>query len=180
MKNTIQKNSGKRTAVIVILWTAVVLWMSLIFYFSMENSEKSSQSSNSVIEIILSFADKNFDSYTQAEKSAICEKYSFFIRKTAHFSIYTVLGGLIYAALSYQYNNNNRRKTAVLSFAIGAVYAVSDEIHQYFVPGRACQLRDMLIDSCGVLTGIAVFMLIIKLSVSKNKARKTKQQIPEV
>ena len=37
---------------------------------------------------------------------------------------------------------------------IGFLYAVSDEIHQYFVPGRAMQARDVLIDTAGVLLGI--------------------------
>ena len=46
------------------------------------------------------------------------------------------------------------------AFAIGALYAVSDEIHQIFVPGRSCELRDILIDSAGVLVGILAFQLL--------------------
>ena len=42
------------------------------------------------------------------------------------------------------------------SLAIGVIYAVSDEIHQYFVPGRSMQISDIVIDSFGVLSGIFV------------------------
>lgn len=31
---------------------------------------------------------------------------------------------------------------------------MTDEVHQLFVPGRSCQVTDMLIDSCGVLAGV--------------------------
>ncbi|MFQ8632799.1 MAG: VanZ family protein, partial [Intestinibacter bartlettii] len=48
------------------------------------------------------------------------------------------------------------------------LYAISDEIHQYFVPGRACQFRDVMIDSCGALFGIAV-IVILKKMVNKIK-----------
>ena len=39
---------------------------------------------------------------------------------------------------------------------IGVLYAVTDEVHQYFVPGRSCELRDALIDACGVAAGVAI------------------------
>ena len=48
------------------------------------------------------------------------------------------------------------RKPALPAFIIGFFYAVSDEIHQYFVPGRAMQARDVLIDTAGVFFGICI------------------------
>jgi len=45
-------------------------------------------------------------------------------------------------------------------FAAGVLYAVTDEIHQSFVPGRSCELRDVLIDSVGVLTGVTILWLL--------------------
>ena len=43
------------------------------------------------------------------------------------------------------------------SIMLGLVYAASDEIHQLYVPGRAGQFRDVLIDSAGVLLGICIY-----------------------
>lgn len=43
-----------------------------------------------------------------------------------------------------------------LMFAVGALYAVSDEIHQSFVPGRDCSAADLLADVLGLAVGLAV------------------------
>ena len=48
------------------------------------------------------------------------------------------------------------RKPVLPAFIIGFFYAVSDEIHQYFVPGRAMQSQDVLIDTAGVFLGICI------------------------
>ena len=52
-----------------------------------------------------------------------------------------------------------------------ALYACSDEFHQTFVPGRAGRVGDVLVDSAGVLLGLALFFLIGKL-VRERKVRK--------
>jgi len=39
---------------------------------------------------------------------------------------------------------------------------MSDEFHQLFVPGRARQLKDVLIDSTGATVGIGIYLLVIK------------------
>ncbi|MBP3443041.1 MAG: VanZ family protein [Clostridia bacterium] len=41
------------------------------------------------------------------------------------------------------------------------LYAVSDEVHQYFVPERACRVFDIFVDTCGAMTGIGIFLLFI-------------------
>ena len=48
-----------------------------------------------------------------------------------------------------------------IALGAAALYAVTDEVHQYFVPGRSCELRDVLVDTSGALTGIlAAFALL--------------------
>ena len=53
-------------------------------------------------------------------------------------------------------------KNCLIAWIIGALYSVTDEVHQYFVPGRSCELRDMGIDSCGVLAGVLIVMLVLR------------------
>ena len=48
------------------------------------------------------------------------------------------------------------------AWGIGTFYAVTDEIHQLFSPGRSCEFRDMCIDCAGVLTGILLIILLRK------------------
>lgn len=43
-----------------------------------------------------------------------------------------------------------------LMFAVGTLYAVTDEIHQHFVPGRHCSAADLLADVLGLAAGFAV------------------------
>lgn len=50
------------------------------------------------------------------------------------------------------------RRTRLLILLTGAIYAASDEIHQYFVPGRQCDVFDWLAD----LLGVAIALLILK------------------
>ena len=49
---------------------------------------------------------------------------------------------------------------------------MSDEIHQIFVDGRACQFRDWVVDTSGAITGMLVFMLICAII---NKVKKSKE-----
>ena len=66
------------------------------------------------------------------------------LRKLAHAAEYGILGALVVRAL--------RRWSWAL--ALGVAYAVSDEIHQSFVPGRQGSPLDLLIDSVGVIAGV--------------------------
>ncbi len=65
------------------------------------------------------------------------------LRKAAHFSEYAVLGALLARAVR-----------EFPAFALAVLYAVSDELHQTFVPGRAGTLLDLGIDAGGALAGI--------------------------
>ena len=141
------------------LWIAVVLWMALIFSFSMETAAESSESSGGFIRTLLETFDRNFLSLPYADQHAKIESLSYFVRKSAHFCIFGMLGLLVTSA--GETHGLSPKKTAAISLGISALYALSDEVHQYFVPGRACMLRDMLIDTCGAACGVAVISFLI-------------------
>jgi VanZ family protein len=69
------------------------------------------------------------------------------LRKIAHAAEYAVLGALLQRALS----------RPGLAFAIGAAYAISDEVHQHFVPGRTGSPLDVALDTVGVAIGVALW-----------------------
>ena len=52
-------------------------------------------------------------------------------------------------------------KTAGISLLISMLYACPDEFHQHFVPGRSCEVRDVLIDTAGALIGILVLGILM-------------------
>ena len=101
-----------------------------------------------------------FGDISGEKQATIISSFQFIARKSAHFLIYVVLGNLL-AVISYK-----RLKFSVrplIAAAICLIYAASDEFHQYFVPGRSCELRDMCIDFSGAVTGILLLLLIIRL-----------------
>ena len=72
------------------------------------------------------------------------------IRKLAHFTEYAIFGWLIMRALRDA--RGWRLHHAVMAIALAATYAVSDELHQIFVPGRTAAFGDVLIDTLGAAT----------------------------
>ncbi len=46
------------------------------------------------------------------------------------------------------------RRAAPIAFVVAVLYAVSDEFHQSFVPGRYPDIRDILVDAAGVLAAL--------------------------
>lgn len=119
--------------------------MFLIFLMSSFDATESANQSNFIVNII-----------TNIFKIENIEVLSFIIRKLAHFTEYLILGFLTINML----NKNDISKKYLISILICLIYATSDEIHQLFVPGRACQLRDILIDSIGSITGVYLYKLI--------------------
>jgi len=47
-----------------------------------------------------------------------------------------------------------------LSILLSAFYALTDEIHQIFIPGRAFQWLDLVMDSLGILLGLALYVFV--------------------
>ena len=81
-------------------------------------------------------------------------------RKLAHFAEYALLVALWWRALRTKLSH---RRALVLAFAIAVLYAVTDELHQTLVSGRAGKPLDVGIDTAGALT--AVWLII------RNRAR---------
>ena len=137
----------------------LVLWMGFIFSMSSQNSEISSNTSGETIKIILSLVPK-FTEQSEEFQEQTVENLQFIARKSAHFIAYMILG-IILILLLLQFNNINKKPQIALLLCV--VYAISDEFHQFFVPGRACQARDVAIDSLGSLTGIVLVLLCFKI-----------------
>lgn len=76
-------------------------------------------------------------------------------KKGAHFAEYFVLTVLLSRALLRPDANNWRGLAIALGVAVA--YAVSDELHQRFVPGRTPSPWDVGIDTVGALTGAIAF-----------------------
>ena len=141
----------------VLFAVLTVACMIGIFLFSCENADNSSETSGSVAETLLNIFRPGFRDLPESEKEAIISGLQHFVRKTAHFTAYMTM--CFFASLTVGKRRPLSRGSAgIVAFCF--LYACSDEIHQYFVPGRACMFRDILLDTAGGTVGILITMLL--------------------
>lgn len=135
-------------------WMLAFLWMLVIFFLSAQSGNESGSLSTSLFKPL-------FDIFVPMGMPA--EILSLVIRKSAHFMEYLILGILVFRAFdTYEIHFSQKVYLAIL-LSIG--YAISDEIHQIFVPGRVGTLIDVLIDSLGSATSIAFIYIKRKKEV---------------
>lgn len=150
----------KKNIIRVILIILLLGTFSIIFGFSSQDGEKSGGLSKKITEVVISKVPK-IKELDEIEKEDLMYRTEKVIRKIAHFSIYTVVGILLMAYMStYQLKEKNRM---IISTILGILYASSDELHQYFIPGRSAQITDVMIDTLGVLVGICLVSLIVRI-----------------
>lgn len=136
----------------------VFIWMILIFSFSNQNGDDSQGLSDQVITGVADLiTDIDVDSPSM---DAIVDKYSFIVRKLAHFFVYFILGLLIMNAL---YIWGIRRYTTIIAASLVILYAITDEVHQFYVGGRSSQISDVLLDSSAGMLAIYLYHKIIYL-----------------
>lgn len=157
-----QKNVLRGILIVLLLCTFYI-----IFGFSSQDGEKSGGISKRITDFILEKSAK-YNSLEMSEKEQVNKRTERIIRKIAHFSIYTLVGFLLMALFS-TYENIKRKYQIYISTIIGILYAISDEIHQSFTPGRGPKITDVFIDSLGVFFGITVILLILEVINRKNK-----------
>ncbi len=128
-------------------WVLLIIWMLVIFFFSSQPGNISSNLSNSFVKNIIKIIPLDLD---------IC---SFIIRKFAHLSEYFILALLMYKILDKEKIN---KKVLLKIWLLCILYAISDEIHQLFVLNRSAKVTDVLIDSLGSFLGLLVSFKVYK------------------
>lgn len=133
------------------------VWMLVIFLLSNEPSVVSSGRSDLIVGAISGSLHLTLSQ----------EIMTFLVRKSAHTVAYFVLGILIFNIVK-DFRLNGTRLVIAISVAVAFLYAVSDELHQLFVQGRSCELRDVMIDTIAATIGICLYCLICRLASSKH------------
>ena len=161
--------------------TITIIIIIFIFFQSSLPADTSQEESDIIVRFLSRFTDRD------------AELLSFIVRKLAHFTEYTLLGLFISLTAKEHYNKKRYHEEQhsekhyhdehfhkgqflirifIIPLICGVLYATSDEIHQRFVPGRSCELRDVLIDTCGVLLGVTIYMLCVRFGKKKDKTNK--------
>lgn len=158
----------KKRIIKIILWILLLTLMSVIFYFSNQEAVKSSKTSSKTIRFIMKIVMPDYETTPEDELAEIETSVTKLVRKLAHFSIYGGLGFL--SLLTFGRYNLSKRKLYTVSAVFCLLYAVSDEFHQYFVPGRSCEALDILIDFSGAVCGM-VFLTLVYIIIYNIKKR---------
>lgn len=130
--------------------------MTLIFCLSHQSSVESAEVSTGLLEKILELFGNIIDHNT--------------LRKTAHAFEYFMLCILTFNALWHTVTKH-KVKTSTISLTTCLVYAISDEIHQIFIPGRAGRVFDVCVDMTGAVLGLIVCLMFL-IIYNKIKTKK--------
>ena len=142
----------------VLFLTMLLIAFYLIFNFSAQDGETSGSLSKKVTEFVVEIVSK-IKTMDISIKLNYIEKWHPIVRKLAHFGVYTIVG---FSMMGFMctFDIKNILKI-IISFSVGLTYAISDEIHQLFIPERCGSPIDVCIDSAGVLTGIFILIAFI-------------------
>lgn len=150
--NTLKKSK----LVTMSLWAVVLLWLVIIFALSAQPATQSNGFSEKVTETIIEtiawIAHVDMDAKII---HGLVTQFNHLVRKCAHGWIYFVLGVLVITTLTK--TGIRGYKAYVLTMVLCVSYAVTDEIHQTFVPGRTGQISDVVIDTAGAVLGMGMF-----------------------
>lgn len=139
---------------------AIILWMITIFCFSNQVSITSSKTSGNTIKAIINLI-PNTKHFEEKKKEQIIKTFQPVVRKLAHFSIYA-LGGILFFAF-YRTFSLETRQRVIYAMLSAMLYAGTDEFHQLFVHGRSAEVRDVWLDTLGAMTGIVLYLIILKI-----------------
>lgn len=92
--------------------------------------------------------------------SGLLPLWDLILRKIAHVAEFAVLGWLMFRA--FEVGGLTRIRAAVLAAVISAFFAGTDEWHQTYVIGRNGSPLDILVDSVGVIGGVAARLRFIQ------------------
>lgn len=158
-------------------WLPSVLWMGVIFYSSSQPYQnqdiKPFLSENidlSFLKPILGWIEFGYhDSVVSISSLGVNSFVEFFVRKGAHVTVFFLLMLFFFLAL-HKVIANGIRWTILLSLFLTILYAVFDEMHQGFTPGRTPYAGDVILDSFGGLLGVIIIL-------DRHKRTKKREQL---
>lgn len=136
-----------------------VMWMLLIFTFSHRPAIQSDQDSKVFVETF-SEVQEDINNISISKGHRLNYSPIYIVRKAAHVILYAILTYLLYNV--FYVNDFRLYKPFFLAILFSVLYAISDEIHQTFIPGRKGLAADVIIDSYGVIIGGLLTLITYK------------------
>lgn len=142
----------------------------IIFSFSAVPATGSTKQSKGLTYTIIKVLNGN--KLTEKELAKLTKRVNPVIRKIAHFSIYMILAIFTYMFIEElniksKSEKERLRKNIIYTCIFCIIYAIFDEIHQIYVPGRTGKVIDVIIDTLGACTGITIILIRNKFNYKK-------------
>lgn len=144
----------------IIYGVLLLAWMVFIFVMSAQPAKQSAQLSGGLVTEVVEIIYPNFEELSETKQTTVTYNTTFIVRKAAHFSEYFILGVLCFM-IANTYRNYKFAVRTLSAVIFCVLYAVSDEIHQYFVAGRACRFLDICIDTAGSIFAVVLLAAIL-------------------
>lgn len=139
----------------------LLIWMVVIFLFSGETATDSTKTSKTFTYKVITVVEKITKTEIKEDtKNKIIDETFKMVRKFAHFLEYFLLAIFLMVVLK-NYGKMDL-KLVFIVILIGLLYAITDELHQLFVPGRTGKVFDILIDFLGISLGSFSYYFICK------------------
>ena len=137
---------------LVLSWALVVLWAALIFFMSAHTGSDFDGSGPLA----------SIKHWLQSLVAPLFGPDTDVVNVAAHFTEYLVFGVLLLLAARRTWPALGWGKLALVAIALASAYAVTDEFHQAFVPGRLCDPADWLTDTLGASLGVVITRALSK------------------
>lgn len=146
----------RKKTMVLLSWGAVLLLAVVIFLFSAQPAKQSSQVSTGLISMVCRLVVRWFHlSVTEEGILEVVTLLHYAVRKAAHMTLYFLLG----VAFVNAWWQSGLSRACLVGFCCTVAYAITDEFHQLFVPGRSGEITDVLIDALGA--GLAALLFSI-------------------
>lgn len=130
----------------------VLGWMAVMYYLSNQPGLE-----------VTPFLNKLLSFVPKMPNKLLSNEFEYVLRKTAHIIEYAVLYIITFFAIYNEKKEKAVAKAILASLLICFIFAISDEVHQYFVPKRDGRIFDVITDLFGVFWGqiLVLFYLLI-------------------
>ena len=137
------------------------IWVCVIFSFSLQPADVSSDTSMGFISKILGVLLPRMMEYVENMSQEQLDVLHFVVRKCAHFTEYMILG-ILSCSTAMVWDAKKFVRMSIL-FCVGV--ACVDETIQLFVGGRAGRIQDVLLDGVGAVVGIVLICIFLSFFV---------------
>ncbi len=149
----------KKKMISLLPFSLCIVIMVIIYVFSSQNGSISSQLSIKVSRLFARIIYFDFGDFPPELQRTITEGLHGFVRKAAHFTVFSFLGFCIFMSLKLIISSYGI--SFILSAMVCFLYAGFDEFRQLHITGRAGQFSDVLLDTAGSVSGIIISVFFI-------------------